>query len=84
MNFRAMEQHGENDVMNIVRDEQTSDNFIVKTAKKGIWFAARLRQLTAKVMSEVEESQKLLYEVSVSSAGKYFRAGHHLWDRREI
>lgn len=60
---RRMQHCGEDALQDMVRKEETSDGSLMTTAKKGMWFAVRLRQLTAAVVSEVEESQKLLNEV---------------------
>lgn len=79
-----MEQFEGSTMLDFIREEKPHDTFLEKTVKKGVYFAVRLRQMIGQVLTEVEESQKLLYEVnmfSISSYIEYRSIVSHLYNR---
>lgn len=62
--LRAKAQHHGDEVVDSVRTESSNESILIKGARKGIWLSVRLRQLSEKIKSEIDRSQKLLHEVS--------------------
>ncbi|XP_022657025.1 uncharacterized protein LOC111248630 isoform X2 [Varroa destructor] len=79
ISLRAKAQHHGDEVVDSVRTESSNESILIKGARKGIWLSVRLRQLSEKIKSEIDRSQKLLHEPKSSS-----HENSEAFDRREL
>ncbi|OQR79977.1 hypothetical protein BIW11_02470 [Tropilaelaps mercedesae] len=67
LSLRARAQHNGEKAMDIIRTEVPGDNPLLESAIKGLWFSLRLRQLSEEITSEIDKSEKLLFQSRKSS-----------------